>query len=457
MKNFFRSLQAKYMLIILLAISLVQISFLVMGIFITEISGSFDDEDSAAPNEIEEKWHEEAEKLQNVSDKEIHQHFLKWKKEVPEASMFWVNENGELAVQLDVDEELPSVWTSSNTAKFIKDRYGGAPFTVIAFLGSDENNGFIVLEIPRETFQAPMQQAYDQYGNIFLIGMVLIILLFVIVSFLFFRSIRKRLLYLQKSMTTRDEDGLPLQTEVKKQDEVGQLEQTFNKMVRELRDSRQREQEEEQLRRELIANLSHDLRTPLTKISAQSYTLAKENLTEDGRHAVKALGVSIQDIDRLIENLMSYTLLMASKYKLERKEVDVVRYVRECLATWYPVFEKEGFAVEVELSPFENQWKIDPIWLGRILDNLFQNVLRHAKSGKFIGIKTESTNQYDVIVITDRGKGMTNVSPEKGAGIGLSIVDMMVKGMDLDWDIETSEHGTTVKIKYICKKHPKGD
>lgn len=90
---------------------------------------------------------------------------------------------------------------------------------------------------------------------------------------------------------------------------------------------------------------------------------------------------------------------------------------------------------------------VDPIWLGRVVDNLLQNVLRHAKSGGYVCVRTESTDRYDAIVISDRGKGMKNESHEAGAGIGLSIVDMMVKGMKLDWDIESSEYGTTIKIK----------
>src|SRR5690606_760434 len=143
--------------------------------------------------------------------------------------------------------------------------------------------------------------------------LLLIISLFIIVSFLFFRGIRKRLLYLQEAMERRDKDHLPISIDVHKNDEIGQLEQTFNEMVLELKNSKLREQEEEQLRRELIANLSHDLRTPLTKINAQTYSIAKENLSPEGKQAVKALETSIVNIDRLIENLMSYTLLMASK------------------------------------------------------------------------------------------------------------------------------------------------
>lgn len=446
MKKFFQSLLARYMLIILLAIFLLQISFILIGLFVMNLVDQNGDEVKDY-DVIEDKWHEEAEELQNPTQKKIDRHFKKWKQQYPKASMFWVDENGSLVEELNVEEDLPSKWTSAFTARFIKDRYGGEPFTVIAFIGGNETDGFIVLELPREVFQPPIQKMNDRYGNLVIVGIIVIISLFIIVSFLFFWRIRKRLLHLQESMTTRNIDGLPIQTEVKKNDEVGQLEQTFNEMVQELRESKQREQEEEQLRRELIANLSHDLRTPLTKIQSQAYSLGREPLTQEGKQAIKALETSIVDTDRLIENLMSYTLLMASKYNFEQKEIDAVRYVRECLASWYPVFEEEGFHIDIHLEPLEvSTWVIDPTWLSRIIDNLLQNILRHAKSGQYIGVSTESTDQYDAFVIKDHGKGMTNESNEKGAGIGLSIVDMMVKGMDLDWDVDSNQLGTTIKL-----------
>lgn len=456
MKRFFQSLLAKYMLIILMAIGLVQISFLVIAAFVSGIAENFDQgpgDNQINPTMIEEKWHKEANSFEKISAEQINQHFANWKQQYPEASMFWVDEKGRLAEQMNVKTEIPTEWTSSFTAKFIKDRYGGEPFTVIAFVGKNEANGFIVIELPRKTMKPPMQNVYDQFGVILMIGMVIIVCLFIVVSFLFFRSIRKRLMHLQESMTTRDVDGLPIQTDVKKNDEVGQLEQTFNRMVQELRESKQREQEEEQLRRELIANLSHDLRTPLTKIRAQTYSINQENLSYEGKQAIQAMEASIVNIDRHIENLMSYTLLMANKYSFDPKEVDVIRFLRESLATWYPVFEKEGFEIEVELEPFEKkEWLLDPFWLGRIVDNLLQNVIRHAKSGQYICVKTESSDFYDVIVISDKGKGLKHESNERGAGIGLSIVNLMVKGMNLDWDIESNELGTVIRIKRLKEK-----
>lgn len=448
--KFFRSLLAKYMLIIFMALILIQLSYLLIAIFVSSLTQNIDGSNAESKdiNEVEEQWHKEANNIQNLSKEAMKKHFSKWKQKYPEASMFWVDQHGKLLTQLDVQEHLPSKWTAAFTAKFIKERYEGDPFTVIAFVGKDENQGFIVFEIPRNTFNPPVSKVYDKYGNLLFIGVISIILLFITVSFLFFRSIRKRLIQLQDAMEIRDVDGLPIQIDLKKNDEIGQLEQTFNQMVFELRESKQREQKEEQLRRELIANLSHDLRTPLTKIRAQTYGIVQEELSQEGKQAVTSIEASIEHIDRLIDNLMSYTLLMASKYKLDSKEIDVVRFVRQFFSSWYPVFEKEGFEIEVELHSFEKAtWLIDPIWFGRILDNIFQNVLRHAKEGQYIMVKSESNDNYDAFVISDRGKGMKKVSSEKGAGIGLSIVEMMVKGMKLDWDIESSEHGTIVKIK----------
>lgn len=453
MKRFFQSLQAKYMTIILVALFLFQAAYLLIAMLAMGLQEDISGEKSkneSDPNHIEEKWHADAKKLERASQEAILSHFSKWKKKYPDASMFWVDEHGNLMEQLDVKGDLPANWTPAFTAKFIKERYGGDPFTVISFIGGDEKNGFIVLEIPRNLFLPPIVEVTEKYGLLLGAGLLLIITLFIIVSFLFFRGIRKRLLHLQEAMERRDMDNLPIGIDVQKNDEIGQLEQTFNEMILELKESKQREQEEEQLRRELIANLSHDLRTPLTKINAQTYSIAKEKLSSEGKQAVKALETSIVNIDRLIENLMSYTLLMASKHKQELTELDAVRFVRESMASWYPVFEKESFEVIIELEPFQEKWQADPVWLSRIFDNILQNVLRHANDGLYLEVATESTDEYDAIVFIDHGKGLKNSSNEKGAGIGLSIVDMMVKGMKLEWDIDSGDEGTSIKI---LRKH----
>lgn len=445
MKRFFRSLLAKYLLIILIALCLFQIAyFVIIMVFFNLMDGTESPEETWY-TEIEGNWHREAGQIQ--SEEAIHHLFDEWQEAYPDASMFWVNQDGVLETQLNVKEDLPDYWDITYTALFLKSHYASDPFTVVAFVGEREEDGFIVFQLPRDVLKGTGQKLHEQYGWTIIMLTIGVVFLFIFLSLWFFIRIRKRLVHLQEAMEIRDTDGLPILIEEKKQDEIGDLEASFNRMVQELRKSKKREQEEEQLRKELIANLSHDLRTPLTKINAQAFTLQKMDLPPEAKRSLQLASKSIEDVDKLIENLMSYTLLMASKYKQKLETVDITRYVRQYLATWYPVFEKEGFEVEIDISPFEqNTWEMDLLWFNRILDNLLQNVLRHASDGKYIAVRTESTENNDAIVITDKGKGMQIDTERKGAGIGLSIVDMMVKGMHLDWTIDSTEHGTTVKI-----------
>lgn len=447
MKRFLKSLLAKYILIIFIALFLLQSAYLTIIIIFFNIYE--DDSEQAQRNrsyeEIEEKWHEEANK--NLSEEDIARIFENWQENYSKASMFWVNGEGVLKTQHNVQEELAKEWDVSYTAQFLKSHYDSDPFTVVAFVGEAEQDGFLVFQLPRDEIKSQGQALNEKYGWIIIALTVAVVGSFVLISLWFFKGIQKRLVFLQEAMEIRDVDGLPILIQEKKQDEIGDLEKTFNRMVQELRESKAREQEEEQLRKELIANLSHDLRTPLTKINAQTFTLQRMDLPEEAKHALQSASKSIEAVDKLIENLMSYTLLMASKYKKEIEKVNITRYVREHLATWYPVFEKEGFEVDIEIEPFEqNTWEIDPLWFSRILDNLLQNVLRHAGDAKYVGVRTESTKTYDAFLIIDKGQGIQGATEQKGAGIGLSIVDMMVKGMQLNWEIISNKQGTIIKI-----------
>jgi len=279
-----------------------------------------------------------------------------------------------------------------------------------------------------------------------IVFIIVMFILFILFSWLFFRQIRKRLLGLQAAMTLPADNSLPLPIPQHKQDEIGQLEEAFNAMVEQLRDSRQREQEEEELRKRLIANLSHDLRTPLTIISSQIYSLRKDPHGPSSEQALSRIEGKIGDMDSQIENLLSYSLMESGRYKLHPERQDVLRIVRESAAAWYPLFEKEGMEADVRLPDQALIWQVDKEGFRRILDNLFQNAVRHARGGEYIGIYTEQFGQEQALVISDRGPGMDSQSHAKGAGIGLAIVDYLLREMGLCRQTVTTAEGTRVCI-----------
>lgn len=438
------------MLIIFLAIILIQGVYIVTALMVAVIDKQIleNGEDNHDYLEVERQWHNDVAQLITVDEQSMQALFHQWSSVYPESSMFWVDEYGQLSSSWQLTYDIPDQWTSSYTVNFMKERYGNDPYTVVALVGENATHGFAVFEIPRSVFDSSFSKIYIHYGSYLFLLSVIIILLFILISYLFFRKIRKRLLQLQYAMNFRNSDGLPVPLKINKMDEIGELQDAFNQMITELRESKHREAEEEKIRRDLIANLSHDLRTPLTKIQANAYSLSKQELTSEASESVKVLQKSVNQIDSLIENLMSYTLLHSHKYRLEMKEVNVIRFLREHLATWYASFEKEGFEIDVSLEEMSHPiWEADPIWMTRIMDNLYQNVLRHASSGRYISLSAGSDNNSDFIIVKDHGGGLLQQSSEKGVGIGLSIVDMMIKEMNLSWSTYSNEQGFTVTIK----------
>ncbi|WP_223285576.1 sensor histidine kinase [Paenibacillus sp. PL91] len=275
--------------------------------------------------------------------------------------------------------------------------------------------------------------------------MIVVYALLLLLSFLFFYRIRIRLVRLEAAMTVEGESGIPSGIISGKNDEIGRLEQSFNTMSSQLKTMRESERLEEELRKQLIANLSHDLRTPLTVIRQHVHTLLK--MPSDPSHgSLRIINRKLDDIGKLMDNLLSYTLLSAGKYPMEIKDIDIAEELRNAAADWYPVFEEEGLEIEIEMPEQPVMWRIDPFWFRIIVDNLFQNVIRHAKAGRYIGIFCCEHNGEMVVAIRDHGPGIAYRSDAKGAEIGLSIVSLMIKDMNLQWKIDSENIGTTVYI-----------
>lgn len=444
--KFRHSLLARYLLLIFAALMFIPIAFPTF----TVIWYSFEkDSETAMINgeELEKLWHTEAKELNNANIDEIKKRFALMKQSYPKSSMFWVDHLGNLAFSFPERPDLPSSWSATYTVDFMKQSYGGDPFTTVAFIGEDQKNGFIVFQIPREELDSSVDSLMNRYYYLFYAGLLVLFALFIFISWLLFYRMRKRLLRLGKTMDQQEADGIPKQITISKIDEIGQLEQSFNNMIDKLEESRNRQQEEESLRRQLIANLSHDLRTPLTTLRGHLYALQKESLSKQGQASLQLIDHKITYLGQLIDNLLSYTLLTTGKYPNRPETVSIFRAVRIIVASWYPTFEKEGFNMDIELPEEEDIiWELDASWLERVLDNIFQNVVRHAKAGRYIGIKGKRTEHGFELDIIDHGPGFTRESGSKGAGIGMAIISLMLKEMNLQWELETNEEGTIIHI-----------
>ncbi|PAF29309.1 HAMP domain-containing sensor histidine kinase [Paenibacillus sp. 7516] len=477
--RFGRSLMSRYMLLILCAVLFVPVVLPITSVIYVVVVNNVS-KSNAAPygdvTHISNLWSNESKKLGQAAPAKIDDRMKQLHAKYPKSSVYRVDENGKTAFilggegvevietpvngstlttlkwplddQKKVETRIPAVWDASYTLAFMKEAVYRDPLTVVSFIGGgnqDKGKGFMVIEVPRYLLQQsqsnwPMELLY--LGLL----MTIIFLLFIVMSILFFARIRKRLIRLQTAMVTPGKEGIPLPVDIRRSDEIGQLEDSFNQMVYQLTESRHREREEEQFRKRLIAGLSHDLRTPLTVIRGHMHALHKEALSDKGISSLSRMESKMDDLSGLIDNMLSYNLLASGKYTLKLEEKDVFRIVRETAAAWYPVWEKEQFDIDIDLPDEPLIWRVDEQGMRRILDNLFQNVVRYAGDGKYIGISTERIQDRTALVIRDQGPGMQQEVGTKGTGLGLSIVDLLVREMGLRKKVDSSPEGVRIFI-----------
>ncbi|WP_156995753.1 HAMP domain-containing sensor histidine kinase [Paenibacillus stellifer] len=464
---FRRSLLSKYMLIVAAAVLFLPVVFgLVVATYslsdileerrlAEETSGEL--EVYAGTAKLEKMWHTEARELADKSSDLITARLRQLGGLYPYAFLFWADGAGVTRLSLQPEKRLagsgdgdsgayqiPDSWDAASAIAFMKRSVSRDPLTIVAFIGDDEarGEGFMVMAVPLEVLR---KNTNPPSNTRYVVVLALLFIVFALVSWLFFARIRRRLLRLQTAMTVEG-GGLPAVVPVDKPDEIGLLEDAFNAMVKELQISQAREKEEEELRKRLIAGLSHDLRTPLTVIRSHLFEVGKETLTLQGRQSIDLMDRRIADLSGLIDNLLEYNLLASGRIKLALSDKDVLRLLRESAASWYPVWTREGMEAEIRLEGGPLIWRIDESWFRRVLDNLYQNIMRHAGTGSYVGIFAEERGGVRAIVIRDRGPGLGEYSPAGGAGIGLAIVDMLLSGMGLVRETETGPAGTAVYI-----------
>lgn len=392
------------------------------------------------PLEIKKMWEHAAEQLNEADEHTINEKLGQIQEHYPKAKMFWGDKAGKTHVINKRITDIPDQWEPINLVNYLDRKKQQDIFTVAASFSNDGKQGFMVFQIPESNTTLRIKPVSE---DLFLIILILVVgVSIVVVSLLFFFSIRKRLIQLQNAMSNPINNGIPDEVQVNNSDEIGQLEKAFNGMVNQLKDSLGREKEEEHLRKQLIANISHDLRTPLTVIRQHAYAVQKNPSSPKATESVQIIVNKLNDVGKLLENLLTYTLLSTGKYPMEKINIDVLEELRNAVAEWYPVFEKEGFEVDIQMADRSVIWRADPLWLRSIWDNLFQNVIRHTSSGKYIGVETTDRDGLLFIAIKDRGRGIEHRSEAKGAGIGLSIVSLMAKEMDIVWEISSSPQGT---------------
>lgn len=235
------------------------------------------------------------------------------------------------------------------------------------------------------------------------------------------------------------------------------------------------------LQKDLIANVSHDLRTPLTMVKSYAEMirdLSGENPEKRNAH----LQVIIDEADRL--NLLVSDLLTISKMQsgveaLQLHDFDMKAMVTSLLQTYLILEEQEGYQFEFDASddPQEKNYIIngDETRLMQVVSNLLNNAIRYGGEAKLIRVTLSKENEWIRLCVTDYGQGIPSNeldhiwdryykassnrgrTPSGGSGLGLSIVKEILLLHKARFGVESEEEkGSTfwfeLKAKEITKR-----
>jgi signal transduction histidine kinase len=254
------------------------------------------------------------------------------------------------------------------------------------------------------------------------------------------------------------EGDLRTRIEVQRDDELDQIGKVFNSMA----DTIERNIEElkgvENLRKELISNISHDLRTPISSIQGYAETLLLKKQTLEPGELEKYLGViykNCENLQDLVENLFELSKLQSGQVVLNKEPFSIGELVHDVANKYRILSQKKGVSINTIVSKDIPVVEADVLLIDRVLQNLIDNAIRFCKEGDTINIDLNLLESGQVkVTISDTGSGIAQDhlphiferyfrKDERGgsSGLGLAIVKRI---MDL--------HSSSIGVKSTLGK-----
>lgn len=342
------------------------------------------------------------------------------------------------------------------------------PFSAahISMLGSQDCYLYVVLEGEQftETF-AMLSNSYITRGALYFIGAVLVITL--IVGLFFFRQLTQRLETIKSTVADFERGELTSRIQVKGNDELSDLSKCFNSMADNLYQSMMEIRKSDKLRRELVANISHDLRSPLASIQGylETIQLKGDDLTkEQFRQYMSTVLDNTKRLNNLIGDLFDLSKLDAENVQPVLEDVSVAELVQDIVLQFKPIAEKKDVKLTAGFPDHPNTFiKADIGLLNRAISNLINNAIEHTPEGGTVSLTFTNDGKNVRLEVCDSGVGIAendlphvfdrfyqadkSRSNGSNAGLGLAIAQKIfsLHGGKIAVDSPANQ-GTTFKI-----------
>lgn len=291
-----------------------------------------------------------------------------------------------------------------------------------------------------------LQILFRNIGLYFLWGGLFAIAIALILTFFLSRRILAPVKALTHAARSLGKGDFSQRVEVKDKSEIGELASTFNSMADDL-------ERTEQLRKNMVADVAHELRTPLSNIRGYLEAI-RDGLVEPDTDTLRKLNEEATLLSRLVDDLQELSLVEAGELKLVRQSEDIAGLINQTVATVQAKAMVKGVSISTELPDRFPPVNIDAHRISQVLHNLLENAVTH--TGKDGAITIAAVQQADLIEIsvTDTGEGIpaeelaniferfyrvdkSRTRATGGSGLGLTIARRLVEAHGGDIKVES--------------------
>ena len=290
--------------------------------------------------------------------------------------------------------------------------------------------------LPPQPPSSPEQRFLNHVNTSLLIAGVVGAAVAILLGLFLTRQFTKPIRALKKGAARVASGDLTYRVEVKSRDEFGELAQSFNSMAASL-------DNDEQVRRRLLADIAHELRTPLSVIEGTVDAML-DGVYQPNPDNLNSIKEETAVLTKLIADLRDLTLAESGKLKLEIEPTNLAELVQRRVSQVDVIAREKNITLKTDIAKGLPQVKVDGRRIEQVVANLLDNALNHTPSGGTVTVIVGPGEQDILVSVIDTGEGIpaehlpyvferfykvddARSRKSGGAGLGLAIAKQMVE------------------------------
>ena len=244
-------------------------------------------------------------------------------------------------------------------------------------------------------------------------------------------------------------------------DSIKKLGAALNTLLQDFYADKAEFEQSKQAMAQVLTNISHDIRTPLTVLKGNSEMLS--NITNapaisENVHAMAAkIDRKADDLISTINDYFTMSKITSGDLPIKLKRENVSRLCQDTILDYYDLLEQKQFEVDIQIPDTLIFACTDNEALQRILKNLIDNAIRHGGDGKYLSLRLTTSNEKSIIEIEDHGKGMspqqqkqifarnyTTARKSSGSGLGLAISKCLAEQIGAELEVYSVQNERTI-------------